>query len=98
GLPAVLAKCANPPAPFRIGGAPSAADNGPPPEPAAPPPSTAIPGVIAAGQTWKVVWHWEGNNFDGPIAGDNGTMILANNDASNVMRVNPATGLAEIIH
>jgi sugar lactone lactonase YvrE len=54
--------------------------------------------VIAAGQNWKVVWHWEGNNADGPIAGDNGTMLFANNDASNVMRLDPATGLATIIH
>ena len=60
--------------------------------------STAIPGVIAAGQTWKVVWQWEGNNADGLIAGDNGTMLFANNDASNVMRLDPATGLATIIH
>jgi sugar lactone lactonase YvrE len=54
--------------------------------------------VIAAGQTWKVVWQWEGNNADGIIAGDNGTMLFANNDASNVMKLDPATGLATIIH
>ena len=71
---------------------------GPPPEPASAPASTAIPGVIAAGQTWKVVWQWEGNNADGLIAGDNGTVLFANNDASNVMRLDPATGLATIIH
>jgi sugar lactone lactonase YvrE len=58
----------------------------------------AIPGVIAAGQTWKVVWHWEGNNADGPIAGDDGSMLFANNDASNVMQVDPATGLARIVY
>jgi len=99
GLADVLAKCATKPQPFRIGGgAPRPEDLQPPPEPAAPPASTAIPGVIAAGQTWKVVWHWEGNNADGPIAGDNGTMLFANNDASNVMQVDPATGLAKIIY
>jgi sugar lactone lactonase YvrE len=54
--------------------------------------------VIAAGQTWKVVWQWEGNNADGLIAGDNGTVLFANNDASNVMRLDPATGLATITH
>ena len=74
------------------------ANAGPPPEPAAVPPSPAIPGVVAAGQTWKTVWAWEGNNADGPIAGDNGTMLLANNDASNVMQVNPVTGTATILH
>ena len=96
GLKSVLAKCKTPPPPF---GFPIVQNVKPePPEPPAPPTSTAIPGVIAAGQTWKVVWHWEGNNADGPIAGDNGTMLFANNDASNVMRLDPATGLATIIH
>jgi hypothetical protein len=80
GLKGVLAKCKTPPKPFGI----PVAQNpkpGPPPEPAAPPASTAIPGVIAAGQSWKVVWQWEGNNADGIIAGDKGTMLFANNDA-----------------
>ena len=97
GLPAVLAKCQKPPQPFRIGGSGQAADAAPPPPPALPAP-TAIPGVIAAGQAWKVVWAWEGNNADGPIAGDNGTMLFANNDASNVMQVDPATGLATVLY
>jgi gluconolactonase len=96
GLKNVLAKCKTPPQPF---GFPIAQNTAPaPPEPPAPPASTAIPGVIAAGQTWKVVWQWEGNNADGIIAGDNGTMLFANNDASNVMRLDPATGLATILH
>ena len=69
----------------------------PPPE-RRPAVSTEIPGVIAAGQTWKVVWSWEGNNADGLIAGDGGAVLFANNDASNVMRLDPATGLATIIH
>jgi sugar lactone lactonase YvrE len=97
GLKSLLAKCRTPPQPFAI---PVAQDvkPGPPPEPASAPASTAIPGVIAAGQTWKVVWQWEGNNADGLIAGDNGTVLFANNDASNVMRLDPATGQATIIH
>jgi sugar lactone lactonase YvrE len=99
GQAALLAKCAKAPQPFRIGGGgQSSANTGPPPEPPAPPPSTEIPGVIAAGQTWKVVWSWEGNNADGPIAGDDGTLLFANNDASNVMKLDPATGLATVIH
>jgi gluconolactonase len=105
GIAAVQAKCKAPPAPFALGGnrsgsaaaAPPPPPN-PPPEPPAPPPSTAIPGVIAAGQTWKVVWHWEGNNADGLIADQDGTVLFANNDASNVMRLDPATGLATIVH
>jgi gluconolactonase len=93
----VLAKCQKPPQPFAIGGGGRAADAAPPPPPALPT-SAAIPGVIAAGQTWKVVWAWEGNNADGPIAGDDGTILFANNDASNVMKVDPATGLATVLY
>ena len=99
GLPSVLAKCKTPPRPFSIGGGqPAAASSSPPPEPAAPPASMEIPGVIAAKQTWKVVWSWEGNNADGPIAGDEGTLLIANNDASNVMKLDPATSRATILY
>ena len=100
GLKDVLAKCKKPPQPFSIpgAGAQTASTNAAPPEPAAPPASKAIPGVIADGQTWKAVWSWEGNNADGLIAGDNGTVMFANNDASNVMKVDPSTGLATITH
>ncbi len=98
GLKSVLAKCKTPPQPFSIpGAAASDANAAPPPAPTSRP-STAIPGVIAAGQNWKAVWSWEGNNADGPIAGDNGTVLFANNDASNVMKLDPATGLATVIH
>jgi gluconolactonase len=96
GLPAVLAKCENPPQRFAIGGGPPA-DASPPPE-RPPAVSAEIPGVIAAGQSWKIVWSWEGNNADGIIAGDDGAMLFANNDAGNVMKLDPATGLATIIH
>ena len=104
GYPGVLAKCKNPLQPQSDRAAQVAkakadpANAGPPPEAPPPPASTAIPGVIAAGQTWKVVWSWEGNNADGIIAGDDGTMLFANNDASNVMKFDPSTGLATIIY
>ena len=99
GLAAVVAKCKKPPQPFRIGiAADVAANTAPPPEPPAPPPSKAIAGVIAAGQTWKIVWSWEGNNADGPIADENGAILFANNDASNVMKLDPATGLATVVY
>ena len=95
----LLARCKSPAQPFSIPGAGAAGTNpGPPPEPPTPPASSAIPGVIAGGQAWKVVWQWEGNNADGPIAGDKGSLLFANNDASNVMRLDPATGLAAIVH
>ena len=104
GLPAVLAKCKNPP-PLnaeRLKEVAAAnadpANNGAPPAWAPLPASPAIAGVIAAGQNWKVVWSWEGNNTDGLLAGDNGTMLFANNDASNVMKMDPATGLATVLY
>jgi gluconolactonase len=104
GLPAVLAKCKTPP-PLnseRLKQVAAAnadpANAGAPPEWAPVPASTAIPGVIAAGQNWKTVWSWEGNNTDGPIAGDNGTLLFANNDASNVMKLDPTTGLATVLY
>jgi len=104
GLPAVLAKCKTPP-PLNAERLKQVADAnadpanaGAPPEWAPLPASPAIPGVIAAGQNWKVVWSWEGNNADGPLAGDNGTLLFANNDASNVMKLDPATGLATVLY
>ncbi len=102
GIKNVLAKCKNPPKPFSIPGAGQSANASPsanvaPPDPVLPA-TSAIPGVLAAGQSWKVVWSWEGNNVDGPIAGDNGMVLFANNDASNVMQMDPATGLAKVLY
>jgi len=97
GLTAITSRCKTPP-PVRAapGGGVAAANSAAPPAPALPAPD-AIPGVIAAGQSWKVVWAWEGNNADGPIAGSDGSILFANNDASNVMKLDPATGLATIL-
>jgi gluconolactonase len=97
GLAAALEKCSKKPPAFRIGGDGDNSTTVAPPPPALPTPA-AIPGVIAANQSWKVVWAWEGNNADGPIAGDDGKILFANQDASNVMELDPATGLAKIIH
>lgn len=99
GRAELMARCANPPAPFSIGGGEAGPEaSAAPPAPELPPPSAAIPGVIAAGQTWKVVWSWEGNNVDGLIAGENGTLLFANNDAGNVMQLDPETGLAKVLY
>ena len=98
GMKNVLAKCKNPPAAVQDSHRGQSANaNAAPPAPVLPP-TAAIPGVLAAGQSWKVVWSWEGNNVDGPIAGDNGTVLFANNDASNVMQIDPSTGLAKILY
>src|SRR5690625_2976347 len=63
GLDAVLAECRNRPAPFSlVGEEPDASASSPPLSPPPAPPavvSTEIPGVIAEGQTWDVVWSWE---------------------------------------
>src|SRR6185503_6879093 len=97
-LKAVLTECKTPPAPFAIPVQPASPQTtAAPPDPVMPT-STAIPGVIAAGQAWKTVWSWEGNNADGIIPGDKGTVMFANNDASNVMKVDPATGLATVLY
>jgi gluconolactonase len=97
GLAAITARCKTPP-PARPArrGTDTAAISEAPPAPALPRPA-AIPGVIAAGQSWKVVWAWEGNNADGPIAGNDGSILFANNDAGNVMKLDPTTGLASIL-
>lgn len=104
GYAALVAGCKSPPriAPRRAG-AGTGAGNGAAAGTAAPAPpelprTNPIADVLASGQDWKVVWAWEGNNADGPIAGDDGSILFANNDASNVMRLEPATGLASVLH
>ena len=47
----------------------------------------AIPGVIAAGQTWKFLWQEEGNNGDGIVGTDDGGLLLAQNDNSKVVKL-----------
>ncbi len=48
---------------------------------------TGIPGVIAAGQKWKTVWETDGNNADGIIGLDDGSVLVAQNDNSAVMKI-----------
>lgn len=91
-----IAQCSNPPVPFRIGGA-AEFRNEEPPAPALPV-VEGIPGIVAAGARWRVVWAWQGNNADGPIATDDGKLLIANQDASNVMEIDPQTSLARIVH
>jgi gluconolactonase len=95
-LASITAKCKTPPKPTpSVPGARTPTPD-PPPAPELPKPA-AIPGVLAADQSWKVVWSWEGNNVDGLIAGKDGTLLYANNEASNVMQLDPETGLARIL-
>ncbi len=48
---------------------------------------TAIPGVIAAGAKWKTVWATDGNNADGIVGTDDGGVLVAQNDKSQVVRI-----------
>lgn len=56
-----------------------------------------IPGVIAAGQRWKEVWHEDGNNGDGIIAANDGGILIAQNDNSKVERLDP-NGKVSVIY
>ena len=48
---------------------------------------TEIPGVIAAGQQWKEIWEVDGNNADGIIATKDGGILIAQNDKSDVVKL-----------
>ncbi len=94
-LAKVRVNCRNPAPAFNI-----PPRNGVVPEPDALPDSSeisAIPGILSAGESWELVWSWGGNNADGIIATDNGGVIFANNDAQNVIQLNP-DGSAEIVY
>jgi len=47
----------------------------------------AIPGVVAAGQQWKEVLAVDGNNADGILATKDGGLLTAQNDKSEVMKI-----------
>ena len=91
GFAQLVSKCKTPPKPFGI----KISTQTEPPKLDFPAPSAAM---IASGQSWKTVWAWEGNNVDGPIAGPRGTILVGNNDAGNVMQIDPATHRARILY
>ena len=82
--PEVLKTCKVPPPAQRgfprRGGAPAEAAS-------APKDVTAIPGVVAAGQKWKEIWEVDGNNADGIIATKDGGLLIAQNDNSDVVKL-----------
>jgi gluconolactonase len=60
------------------------------PAPAAGPQAVTImgiAGVIAPGQQWKEVWQVDGNNADGIVATKDGGLLIAQNDNSNVVKL-----------
>ncbi len=48
---------------------------------------TEIPGVIAAGQRWKLEWQVDGNNADGILADTDGSLLLAQNDNGAIVKL-----------
>jgi gluconolactonase len=48
---------------------------------------TEIPGVIAAGQRWRFLWQDAGNNGDGIVGTDDGGLLIAQNDNSEVVKL-----------
>jgi len=79
---------------------PGAAGGQPPPaSPAAfeaPAQVQTIPGVVAAGEHWRSVWHESGNNADGIVATPEGVLV-AQQDSSDVVLVN-AAGHAKVVY
>jgi gluconolactonase len=82
--PAVLAQCKHaPPAAPQAGPRPAGAAASGPADYAVP----AIPGVVEAGQRWKPIWSETGNNADGIIATSDGGLLIAQNDNSDVVKL-----------
>jgi gluconolactonase len=84
------------PAPADLGQAPACTPPPPPAQPAGPPPAyardlpvTAIPGVVAAGASWKKVWQHEANSSDGLIPDKDGNVLMAQEDYDTVLRLHP---------
>ena len=46
-----------------------------------------IPGVIAAGQKWKLLWQQMGDNGDGIVGSPDGGLLIAQNDSSDVLKI-----------
>jgi gluconolactonase len=87
--PDVLKTCQTPP-PARGGGGGGQGKGGPgrgPAPAAANGPVMEIPGVVAAGQQWKDIWQVDGNNADGIVATKDGGILIAQNDKSEVVKL-----------
>jgi gluconolactonase len=88
--PALIATCKNPPpAPAPPAGAGAARGAAAPAVRPTPADYTVaeIPGVIAAGQRWKLVWETRGNNADGIVGTPDGGLLIAQNDNRVVIKL-----------
>ena len=87
---ALIATCKTPPATpggRGPGGGRGGARGAPPPQGIRDYAVTDISGVIAAGGKWTFVWQQAGNNGDGIVGTDDGSLLLAQNDSSNVVKL-----------
>jgi gluconolactonase len=57
----------------------------------------AIPGVVAAGQRWQLLWVANGNNADGLVGQPDGGILIAQNDRSDVVKLTD-TGKASVVY
>jgi len=98
--PDVLAKCKTPPPAPQGRGGPGGLGRGAPAAAAAGPREytvTEIPGVVASGAQWKVLWEEPGNNADGLAATKDGGILIAQNDKSDVVKLD-RSGKASIVY
>jgi len=49
----------------------------------------AIPGVVAPGEHWRLIWVHNGNNADGIVGQPDGSILAAQNDESDVVSITP---------
>jgi gluconolactonase len=91
GYDAALAKCKVPPEKMHPIVWPA---SGPPPRAYE---VKAIPGVIGAGQRWKFLWQAAGNNGDGIVAPRDGGLLIAQNDNSDVVKID-AKGKPTVVY
>jgi len=75
------------------GPAPAAAK---PPVPAQDVTSAAIPGVIAAGQKWKVAWQGEAT-ADGMVGMDDGGLIFAQEQSNRILKIDANDNLTILL-
>lgn len=48
---------------------------------------TGIPGIVAAGAQWLQIWQSTGNNGDGLLGAPDGSLLVAQNDLSQVLKI-----------
>jgi sugar lactone lactonase YvrE len=56
-----------------------------------------IPGVVKAGAKWKTIWTESGNNADGIVGLPDGSVLVAQQDNSDIVKID-AAGHASVIY